>query len=106
MKIPLEVNEQNIVIRMGKSLHTARINAGQTQDDLAARVGVTRWTIAAMENGDPKVSLAAWIRVSGLLGIISSWDSVCSEEEDPFARYDREQTEKSNVRTRVRKNVT
>lgn len=103
MKIVLGANEQNIVQRMGLALRAARIKAKQTQDELAARIGVTRWTVAAMENGDPKVSLAAWIKASGLVELLAGWDSVLQEEEDPFARYDREQAAKNKIRTRVRK---
>ncbi|MCD6388008.1 MAG: helix-turn-helix transcriptional regulator [Desulfobulbaceae bacterium] len=104
MKIALGENEQAVIERMGLGLRAARIKAEQTQDELAARIGVTRWTVAAMENGDPKVSLAAWIKVSGLLESLEGWDSVLRESENPFAKYDRDQAEKNKLlKTRVRK---
>ncbi len=99
----LEKKEQNVVQRMGKALRAARIEARQTQDELAARIGLTRWTVAAMENGDAKVSLAAWIKATALLDFLEGWDSVFKEEQDPFVRYDREQAEKIKIKSRVRK---
>ena len=104
MKISLEVNEQDIITRLGFALRAARIKARQTQDEFAARIGVSRWNVAAMEKGDPKVSLAAWIKASNLLGLLAGWDSVLQEPEDPFARYDQEQAIKNQlVKRRVRK---
>lgn len=103
MKIMLEKKEQNVVQRMGKALRAARIEARQTQDELAARIGLTRWTVAAMENGDAKVSLAAWIKAAALLDFLEGWDSIFKEEQDPFVRYDREQAEKIKIKSRVRK---
>ena len=103
MFIALEVDEHIVVQRMGAVLRAARIKARQTQDELAARIGVTRWTVAAMEKCDPKVSLAVWVKASSLLGVLAGWGSVFQEEDDPFARYDREQDAKNRVRMRVRK---
>ncbi len=104
MKIFLEIDEQDVAQHLGLALRSARIKAEQTQDELAARIGVSRWTFAAMEKGDPKVSLAAWIKVSGLLGLLAGWDSLLQEPEDPFVRYDQEQAAKDKLmKRRVRK---
>lgn len=88
---------------MGTALRAARIKARQTQDELAARIGVTRWTVAAMEKGDPKVSIAAWIKASSLLELLDGWNSVLQEPDNPFARYDRKKEAEDWQRRRVRK---
>ncbi len=104
MKITLDVDEKVIVERLGLALRTARLKDGQTQDELAIRIGVSRWTIAAMENGDQKVSLAAWVKASGLLDLLDGWESVLQEPEDPFARYDQKHAAKNKlIKTRIRK---
>lgn len=104
MKIIFNQDEEKTSTAMGLALRTARIDAKQTQDELAARVGVSRWTIAAMEKGDAKVSVAAWLKVSSLLGLLETWKSVMVKEEDPFVKYDREQAKKQKLlTTRVRK---
>jgi len=104
MKVLLGQEEQPVAQRIGLALRSARIKAGQTQDELAARIGVTRWTIASMESGDPKVSLAAWIKASNLLGLLKTWEEVMVEPEDPFEAYDKAQEETRRLaNTRVRK---
>ena len=104
MKIDLAFEEGKKAQAMGLALRTARIEAKQTQDELAARVGVSRWTIAAMEKGDAKVSLAAWLKASTLLGLLETWETVMEKEEDPFVKYDREQAKKQKLfKARVRK---
>ena len=104
MKIELAFEERKKAHAMGLSLRTARIEAKQTQDELAARVGVSRWTIAAMEKGDAKVSLAAWLKASTLLGLFETWEPVMEKEDDPFVTYDREQAKQQKLfKARVRK---
>ena len=103
MKIIFDANEAALAQRLGLALRNARIKAGQTQDKLAARIGISRWTVAAMENGNTKVSLAAWIKASGLLGLLEGWDTVLKEPDDPFARYDRQQAARNElIKRRVR----
>jgi len=103
MKPDLAFEEETIARTLGFALRTARIDAKETQDGLAARIGVSRWTVAAMEKGDAKVSLGAWLKASALLGLLDSWESVMQKEEDPFVKYDREQAKKQKLlKTRVR----
>ncbi len=104
MGIELAFEEGKTAHAMALALRTARIEAKQTQDELAARMGVSRWTIAAMEKGDAKVSLAAWLKASALLELLDTWGAVMEKEEDPFVKYDREQAKKQKLsKTRVRK---
>lgn len=104
MKLKLTAEEQKTVQRMGLALRAARIEAGQTQDEFAARIGVSRWTVAAMEKDGSKVSLGAWLKAGTLLDLMDSWDNVFQKEDDPFARYDREQAQQQTLlKTRVRK---
>ena len=106
MKIILDSQEQEVVARMGASLRMARIKKEQTQEELGARIGVTRWTVAAMENGDHKVSIGVWLKASALLDLLETWNEVLQKQEDPFSRYDREQAANDQLRkarTRIRK---
>ena len=104
MKIFLNHEEQTAIQQLGLALRTARIAANQTQDELAARIGVSRWTVAAMEKDGAGVSLATWIKACNLLGHLKSWDAVLQPPDDPFARYDREQAARNQLlKTRVRK---
>jgi putative transcriptional regulator len=52
------------------SLRRHRLLAGgMTQEDLAARVGVTRQTILAIEKGNYSPSVGLALRLAGVLGV-------------------------------------
>ena len=104
MKIQLLPNEKNVVERLGITFKKARLRAGQTHEELAARIGVSRWTVSQMEKGAPGVSLGAWIKVSNILGLLESWNGVMELPPDPFAEYDAaRKTRQDLLKARVRK---
>lgn len=104
MAINLTVPESEQLRRLGLALKQARLAAKQSHEELAARIGVSRYTVAAMEKGGPGVSMAAWIKASSLLGRLDSWENVLAEEENPFAEFDRNKGAAVQLeRARVRK---
>jgi putative transcriptional regulator len=65
--------------RLDNRLRRLRFDAGEmTQADLAARVGVTRQTIAAIEQGRYSPSLEMAFRLADVFGVpldaVFSWD--------------------------------
>jgi putative transcriptional regulator len=65
--------------RLDNRLRRLRFDAGEmTQADLAARVGVTRQTIAAIEQGRYAPSLEMAFRLADVFGVplgeVFSWD--------------------------------
>jgi transcriptional regulator with XRE-family HTH domain len=52
----------------GATLHAARIHAGLTQADLAARTGTSQATISAYENGSKQPSVATFNRLLAATG--------------------------------------
>ena len=103
MEIILSTEELALAKKMGTALKTARIKSHQTQDDFGARIGVSRWTLAEMENGNVKVSLSSWIKASNLLGLLGTWGNVFIPEKDPFAEFDETQLKLNRQPKRVRK---
>lgn len=53
---------------LGERLRAWRIRAEQTQDDFAARIGVSVPTLRRMEKGDPNTAIRYWVEAIGLLG--------------------------------------
>lgn len=53
---------------IGAAIRAARFSRGLTQEDLAARLGVTRATIASYETGRRKVLAETLIRIAHLCG--------------------------------------
>jgi transcriptional regulator with XRE-family HTH domain len=53
---------------IGTAIRAARFSRGLTQDDLAARLGVTRATIASYETGRRKIPAGTLIQIAHLCG--------------------------------------
>lgn len=81
--------EEQLVKRLGLALKKARLAANQTHEEFASRVGVSRWTIAEMERGNPRVGIGTWVAASRFLGLLETWDGVFALPENPFEAYDR-----------------
>lgn len=68
---PAEEEVTDLARRMGVHLREARhrVYPRDTQDDLARRIGVSRYTYQKMERGDPSVALRSYLAAAVLLGI-------------------------------------
>ena len=101
MKSQITIHE--VAVRLGMRLRHARIEADLTQAMLAARAGVSARVISRMEQGDSTVSLGRWLKISAALELLESWEPAMLVQEDPFARYDREQKSRIDIgKRRVR----
>jgi transcriptional regulator with XRE-family HTH domain len=67
--------------KLGETINLARRNKEWRQSDLAERVGVTRQTIARIEQGDIGVAMGCYISVAWMLKI----PIFLSDEENEFA---------------------
>lgn len=66
---------------LGLGLRAARLKAGMTQADLAARSGVSRRTIIHVENGHPTGEIGRIITIARALGLVMTLE-VSSETGD------------------------
>ncbi len=99
----LFLGENELYAKIGARLRSARIKKNETQADLGIRAGVSRQLIGRMEQGDPSVALEKWVRVSGVLGLLDTWQQVLVSPFDPFEEYDRTQhQERALAKKRVR----
>jgi transcriptional regulator with XRE-family HTH domain len=81
----------------------ARIAARMTQQELAARAGVSISTVRALEQGFANPSLSSLIALSEALGLTKGWDTLFAIPSDPFEEYDQRVAEKDTGKARVRK---
>jgi len=58
----LEETESQVLAALGERLRRRRIVAGDTQEEAAARVGVSTPTYRKLEKGDPTSLAGTWIR--------------------------------------------
>ena len=97
--------------RFGNRLRQIRKDLGETQDDFAARIGITKQVLSRYENGlrIPKVSLlekyarSLNVSVDYLMGISdvqsSAFAAFCEQDENPFYKIFLDVLEKMNLTT-------
>lgn len=68
--------------RLGRNLRTARLRRRLRQEDLARRVGVSRFVIADIEKGKPTPGIAAHLGVLWALGLLPHLHEVADPDRD------------------------
>lgn len=61
--------DRQLLLQLGDRLKRLRVSKGLGTVDMAARVGITRNTLRAVESGDPAPSIGTYLRVMSALGI-------------------------------------
>lgn len=78
---PLFPQTQRRADALGERLRLARIRRRMSLTELAARVGVTRHTLARLERGDLSSSLGVLARVLAVLGLEEDLDLIAHDDE-------------------------
>jgi transcriptional regulator with XRE-family HTH domain len=81
LKTPPSAVEQ-ILLRLGRHIRTARLRRKMRVVDLAERVGVSRYLIADVENGKPTTSVAAYVGALWALGLSDELQNVADPDRD------------------------
>ena len=68
--------------RLGGNIRVARLRRLLTQAQLAERIGVSRFVVAAMEQGKPSTSVAAYLGALWALGLLDDLARVADPAED------------------------
>jgi transcriptional regulator with XRE-family HTH domain len=72
---------QRQLAALGARLRAARLRRRLTQAVVAARVGVSKQTLAKLEAGNPSTSLATMLRVLQVLGLGQDIDRLAADDE-------------------------
>jgi transcriptional regulator with XRE-family HTH domain len=64
-----DVLDRQLLLQLGERLRRLRKSQGLGTVEMAARVGVTRNTLRAVESGDPAPSMGTYLRVMSVLGV-------------------------------------
>ena len=67
--ISLSKVTKTIIITLGQMIKSARLEKEISQQNLADRLNVSRYTIIAIEKGDPKVAIGAFFEAAYIVGI-------------------------------------
>jgi len=71
-----------VLARLGANIRTARIRRRLTQEDVARRVGVSRFVVAEVERGKPGTGIAAYLGALWVLGLLGPMSEVADPARD------------------------
>ena len=68
--------------RLGRNLRTARLRRRLRIQDIADRIGVSRFTVSDLEKGKPGTSAAAYFAALWVLGLLSQANELADPDRD------------------------
>ncbi len=77
---PAAVRE--ILERLGRNIRTARVRRRLPQEELARRMGVSRFVVADIEKGKATTGIAAYMGALWVLGLLGHMREVGAPERD------------------------
>jgi len=88
--------------RLGRNIRTARLRRKMPLDELAERIGVSRFALADAEKGKPTTSVVVYAGALWALGLISDLDAVADPDRDAEGKtLERVRSPKKAHRARV-----
>ena len=72
--------------RLGRNIRIARLRRRLRIQDLAERIGVSRFTVADLERGKPGTSAAAYFGALWALGLLDQADELADPDRDEEGR--------------------
>lgn len=77
---------EQALTRLGRNIRTARLRRNWRLEDLAARMGVSRFTVADVEKGKPGTSAAAYLGALWALGLLEQLTPVADPDHDSVGK--------------------
>ena len=68
--------------RLGRNIRTARLRRKLPQQELARRMGVSRFVVADIEKGKPTTGMAAYLGTLWALGLLADMRNVADPDRD------------------------
>jgi transcriptional regulator with XRE-family HTH domain len=68
--------------RLGRDIRTARLRRKLASQELAERIGISRYVMADVEKGKPTTAIAAYIGALWALGLLKELDAVADPDRD------------------------
>ena len=68
--------------RLGRNIKTARLRRRLTRQQLAEKIGISRYVLADIERGKPTSAIAAYLGALWALGLLRQMDDVGDPDRD------------------------
>jgi ribosome-binding protein aMBF1 (putative translation factor) len=73
---------EDILKRLGRHIRTARLRRKLSREELAERVGISRYVLADIEKGKPTTAIAAYLGALWALGLLRDMREVVDPDRD------------------------
>jgi len=73
---------QETLERLGRNIRTARVRRKLPQEEMARRMGVSRFVVADIERGKPTTGIAAYLGALWVLGLLDHMREVADPDRD------------------------
>lgn len=93
------------LITIGETIRDARIESNETQERLAARLGVSLPTLRKIETGDPSVNVGCWLEALQLSNQLEKIERAVSQEPSLFEQYEKQSTKKRKRAKKTKKAI-
>ena len=77
---------EQALTRLGKNIKTARLRRKLTQEELAGKIGITRYVMADIEGGKPTTAIAAYIGALWALDLMGAIRDVADPDLDEVGK--------------------
>ncbi len=72
----------DMLTRLGKNIRTARLRRKLTIEELAERIGVSRYVVADLEKGKPTTGIVAYFGALWAMGLLDQMGDVADPDRD------------------------
>jgi len=73
---------EDILNRLGRNIRTARLRRKLSMEELAERIGTSRYVLADIEKGKPTTAIAAYLGALWVLGLLRDMREVADPDRD------------------------
>jgi transcriptional regulator with XRE-family HTH domain len=73
---------EDAIRRLGRNIRTARLRRKLRIEDVAERIGASRFTVADLEKGKPGTSIAAYAGALWALGLLEQMSDLADPDRD------------------------
>jgi len=77
---------ENTLNQLGYNIKTARLRRKLTREELANKIGITRYVLADVENGKPTTAIAAYIGALWALDILAPMRAVADPDNEEVGK--------------------
>jgi len=73
---------EEILARLGRNIRTARLRRRLSMEELAERIGISRYVLADIEKGKPTTAIVAYMGALWVLGFLGDMREVADPDRD------------------------